>query len=153
MKRSFLALAAIGSLTGCGDVTAAKSAVAAQMKDPDSVKFRNIISGKGGVCGEINAKNSYGAYNGFHAFVYLTATKLVVNDPEVYTTQAQADEARRGCRARQIAQQIESESKYADLYPNRAPEVESECSKAKLLMQEAKAAEQYKVAKKTACDL
>ena len=46
-------------------------------KDPSSVKFRNSrfnlanINGKTfpAVCGEINSKNSYGAYTGFQRFV------------------------------------------------------------------------------------
>lgn len=47
------------------------------LKDPDSAQFRNIVvrkssDGKGifGVCGEINAKNSYGGYVGFRPFYF-----------------------------------------------------------------------------------
>jgi hypothetical protein len=48
------------------------------LKDPDSAKFRNRFEytnsrGFTVVCGEINAKNSYGAYAGFQRFA---ATKL-----------------------------------------------------------------------------
>ena len=54
----------------------AKSAVRALLKDPGSAQFRNIYSrGMGGkpipgaaVCGEVNAKNSYGGYIGFTRF-------------------------------------------------------------------------------------
>ncbi len=43
------------------------------MKDPDSAKFRNwaayeVSNGDRIVCGEVNAKNSYGAYVGFDPF-------------------------------------------------------------------------------------
>lgn len=49
-----------------------KSAVAASLKDPDSAKFRNtrLVAHLQGavVCGEVNAKNSYGGYSGFTRF-------------------------------------------------------------------------------------
>lgn len=53
----------------------AKTHIKDQMKDPDSTQFRNmrIISntiGEKAVCGEVNAKNSYGGYTGFKAFAY-----------------------------------------------------------------------------------
>lgn len=53
----------------------ARSAVAAQMKDPDSAQFRNFYVVKndvGGliVCGEVNSKNSFGAMAGFGKFVW-----------------------------------------------------------------------------------
>jgi hypothetical protein len=50
-----------------------------RLKDPDSAKFRNVyvleIASKDGkplcyaVCGQVNAKNSYGGYNGFGWFI------------------------------------------------------------------------------------
>ncbi len=61
------------------------------LKDPDSVKFRNValkhdgISTKSGakldaLCGEYNAKNSYGGYAGFSKFIISedAAGKVVV---------------------------------------------------------------------------
>jgi hypothetical protein len=50
----------------------AKAAVAATLKDPDSAKFRGMKAypGKKLVCGEVNGKNSYGAYSGFSTFFY-----------------------------------------------------------------------------------
>ncbi|MFZ6843749.1 hypothetical protein [Undibacterium sp. RuTC16W] len=41
------------------------------MKDPESVKFKNLsVSSDGSmVCGEVNAKNSMGGYDGFKKFV------------------------------------------------------------------------------------
>lgn len=41
-------------------------------KDPDSVKFKDLSlnSSGDGLCGYVNAKNSYGAYVGFTEFVY-----------------------------------------------------------------------------------
>ncbi|TAN27273.1 MAG: hypothetical protein EPN31_12115 [Castellaniella sp.] len=42
-----------------------RSYVSAMMKDPGSSEFRNQY----GVCGEVNAKNSFGAYTGYRRFV------------------------------------------------------------------------------------
>ena len=65
-------------------VAKAKTEIAKGLKDPDSAKFRNIgvyksTTGKGGVsvCGEINAKNSYGAYNGFRGFMVAEGFALI----------------------------------------------------------------------------
>jgi hypothetical protein len=50
-----------------------KRSLAYDLKDPDSAKFRNVRAGFRGedymVCGELNAKNSYGAYNGYKPFM------------------------------------------------------------------------------------
>lgn len=50
----------------------AKDAVAYDLKDPASVQFRNLrlrdFQGGKLLCGEINAKNSYGAYVGYAPF-------------------------------------------------------------------------------------
>jgi hypothetical protein len=38
-------------------------------KDPDSIKVRNLVLYKDGtICGEVNGKNSYGAYTGYQNF-------------------------------------------------------------------------------------
>lgn len=43
-----------------------------QLKDPGSAKFRNlkVIEGAGILCGEVNAKNAFGAYVGFRKFAF-----------------------------------------------------------------------------------
>lgn len=50
----------------------AKQALTSNLRDPDSVKFRNVRLVKYGegyiVCGALNAKNGYGAYVGYRAF-------------------------------------------------------------------------------------
>lgn len=53
------------------------------LKDPDSGNFRNVyfvrgnntsgLSKEGYVCGEVNAKNAFGAYVGFHPFFVHTS--------------------------------------------------------------------------------
>ena len=77
----------IGSVDSSKKVTLSKkdallaraSALAAHdLADPDSAKFRGLFQTKIGwptaqdraVCGEINAKNLYGAYTGFTKFIY-----------------------------------------------------------------------------------
>lgn len=67
-------------LAGCGDsdsskIELARKAVKEKLNDPDSAQFRNDrvteaepgVKAKGGfyVCGELNAKNRMGGYNGF----------------------------------------------------------------------------------------
>jgi hypothetical protein len=44
----------------------------ASLKDPDAAKFKNLTTDATGVllCGELNAKNSYGAYTGYQSFAY-----------------------------------------------------------------------------------
>lgn len=73
----FVALPAFAQGKGYSSLVAkAKTAITRDLKDPESAKFRDIgiyksTTGKGGVsvCGEINAKNSYGAYGGFRRFL------------------------------------------------------------------------------------
>lgn len=43
----------------------AREFVTAGLKDPDSADFRN----QSGMCGEVNSKNSFGAYTGFQGFI------------------------------------------------------------------------------------
>ena len=51
----------------------AKEAIASKLKDPGSAQFRNVklklYIDKPVVCGEVNAKNSYGGYVGFKRFI------------------------------------------------------------------------------------
>lgn len=51
----------------------ARAAVLLRLKDPDSARFGQIAHGKAGaICGEVNARNSYGGYTGMTPFM-LTA--------------------------------------------------------------------------------
>ena len=68
-------------------IDAAKEAIKAQLIDPDSVRYRNIIVDtrsfmKPVVCGEVNAKNRLGGYSGFQPFIYNGPIKRAVKmDP------------------------------------------------------------------------
>jgi len=61
-----------------------KKILADKMKDPLSVQFRNIRQDRVGpkmatrLCGEFNAKNSYGAYTGFKYFAAIYNEKITV---------------------------------------------------------------------------
>lgn len=55
-------------------IAGAQIAIKSRAVDPDSVRFRNVranrqASGTKAVCGEFNAKNRAGGYNGFERFV------------------------------------------------------------------------------------
>lgn len=83
MKKLLLTLVIPLVLAGCKPgkekaISLAKSEVAANLKDPASAQFRNVKVSKmtdaedghviAVVCGEINGKNGFGAYAGFHPF-------------------------------------------------------------------------------------
>lgn len=60
-------------VSGCQGWQAEKEAqqiVGKLLKDPSSAQYQNVsfVSSKEAVCGEVNAKNSYGAYVGFRRF-------------------------------------------------------------------------------------
>jgi hypothetical protein len=69
-------ITACAAVAGCSDTGAAEKAVRGMLKDPDSAEFRNLrvvdkpSVQEGVVCGEVNAKNSYGGYNGFKEFAF-----------------------------------------------------------------------------------
>ncbi len=111
MKKLIVMALSIIVLSGCkpGEEKAteiAKNEISSEMKDPESVRFRNIkyIKSnddndyvKGTVCGEYNAKNGYGAYTGYKPFLinismkskgffskgveYSVSVKNIYNDP------------------------------------------------------------------------
>lgn len=77
---------------------AAKAALEKSLRDPSSAQYRDVQTySEGVVCGEYNAKNSYGGYVGFKQFTYSkgaidTAEKdsswLCSNSPEKYSQAA-----------------------------------------------------------------
>lgn len=64
---------------------AAIDLVKAQLKDPESAQFKGIkpMGDKGGVCGWVNAKNSYGGYTGFAVFFVNSEGKVAIIPPEL----------------------------------------------------------------------
>ena len=91
--------------TGCTDKqseleTEAKEKLAETLKDPESLKVRNLrliteTGSEGGesnvLCGEYDAKNSYGGYSGYEAFAYVEAVngKRNLFSPSVATNDAE----------------------------------------------------------------
>lgn len=73
----FFGYAVVGKATGGPQygtpeyiIDEAKAEVAAKLKDPTSAQFSDVrISDSGAVCGKVNGKNSFGAYNGSVLFV------------------------------------------------------------------------------------
>ena len=58
------------------------------LKDPESAQFRNIkvvinTEGRKSVCGQVNAKNSYGGYTGFQSFYAKSNDKIVYLNDDV----------------------------------------------------------------------
>lgn len=54
------------------EIAATKAKIERRLKDPSSVQYRDVrafvVGGRVAVCGEVNAKNSYGGYTGFEGF-------------------------------------------------------------------------------------
>ena len=81
-----------------------KEKIKKQLKDPDSANFRNVryVSFKSEgrlICGEYNAKNSYGAYVGYRLFVGSPAevTTEQENPNKVYTKTLDSEALRVVC--------------------------------------------------------
>lgn len=77
---SALLLAGLLSLAACEDRTVAQArrVTADLFKDPDTVRFRALHHSKlGSVCGEVNGKNSYGAYAGYQRFIFRNGRSLL----------------------------------------------------------------------------
>jgi len=72
-------------LTGCDpNISQAKDAVRNLEKDPDAAEFRDVKECPTGfyVTGEVNGKNSYGAYEGYKTFYANSAGAHIVGDNE-----------------------------------------------------------------------
>lgn len=78
-------------------IAAAKTLVASSLKDPESAKFRNVAIRPYGygrvVCGEVNAKNSYGGYVGFTRFVASNEESMLEDSDSRYPAINEASNA------------------------------------------------------------
>lgn len=67
------------------------------LKDPESSRFRNLrfvkYEGRVVVCGEVNAKNSYGGYVGFENFIAGLKTWHMMKSSEAHTAAGAAENA------------------------------------------------------------
>ncbi|MGH8273631.1 MAG: hypothetical protein ACRES9_05155 [Gammaproteobacteria bacterium] len=86
----------IGKLSTTSDLVVgsqvlAKKKLASDLKDPDSAKYKDVhayqddAGGKTAIvfCGEINAKNSFGGYNGYERFVAAPAIAVMESEMTV----------------------------------------------------------------------
>jgi len=82
-----IAAAALCALAACSSPveSAAKEAVKAQLVDPESARFRNVVTQAktGAVCGEMNAKNRMGGYVGFTEFYVIDGKAHLPEAPEI----------------------------------------------------------------------
>jgi len=79
-----------GGKTEAEAIKQAQTAVADRLKDPGAAQFRNVrvvpyLEGKV-ICGEVNGKNSYGAYVGFRQFVASPASATTLSTGSKYKT-------------------------------------------------------------------
>jgi len=87
MKRIGMTATAIAALAlaGCDQIESAKlqrkaeKAVAAQLRDPDSAKFTDVVVNGSQVCGRVNGKNAFGAYAGAQKFVWHSGDAQIAN--------------------------------------------------------------------------
>lgn len=63
------------------EFAAARSAVTAQLRDPDSARFGRLRRGlHGAVCGAVNARNGYGGYSGAMPFAWSQEDGVIAYD-------------------------------------------------------------------------
>jgi hypothetical protein len=63
-----------------------------KFKDPSSLQFRNeLITPAGWLCGEVNAKNGYGAYDGFTRFTTDGNDQVYIDRAEFANTKSTDD--------------------------------------------------------------
>ncbi|THD58790.1 hypothetical protein [Phenylobacterium sp.] len=84
-------------------VKAAQVAVSEDLKDPEATRFRKVVDhwdAKGRysrICGEFNAKNSYGAYTGYKPFLVFVTDENKVAMKILGEDEATAMAAREKC--------------------------------------------------------
>lgn len=117
--KKLLIVIALFSLVGCKPgaekaTEIGQKEISAAMRDPDSSKFRYVRfiqqeeaedgTVKGVVCGQVNAKNAFGAYPGFTPFImeltmkpkgffskgvtYTVPAKTIYSDPNQYDAES-----------------------------------------------------------------
>ncbi len=70
MVRRTAIVLALAALAACGSkAEEGKRLAAALTRDPASAQFQEVREKDGVVCGEMNAKNGFGAYTGFKKFI------------------------------------------------------------------------------------
>lgn len=66
----------------------AKAAIRAKLRDPDAAKFKDVEicdADRNIVRGEVNGKNSFGAYTGYAGFVYFDGKAVMLSEDGAMT--------------------------------------------------------------------
>lgn len=67
-------------------ITSAHRSVKLKLKDPSSATFSGeTVSSRGVVCGHVNAKNSFGAYNGASKYIYLSGSSIIEDEDSSFS--------------------------------------------------------------------
>lgn len=66
------------------EILAIRDAVKETLKDPDSAKFKTELVSGNIVCGEVNAKNSYGGYSGGRKYMAVDGTITFENESKLF---------------------------------------------------------------------
>lgn len=115
MKKIIIMVLGVLVLAGCKPgsdkaIAIAKNVISSDMRDPESSKFRELRFIKAGekedgsiggyVCGEINSKNSYGAYAGYTPFyifldmkpkgIFSSGVTYTVHRKMIFSSESQA---------------------------------------------------------------
>lgn len=78
--RSTIVVLALAGFSATAAQPSARAKLRAISKDPDSLQFRNERVSRTDstiTCGEMNGKNSFGAYVGFRRYIVSTGTILI----------------------------------------------------------------------------
>lgn len=92
------------------DIEEKRALITLSLKDPSSAQFRNELMNKSKwLCGEINAKNEYGAYTGFKKFVAFDSSNAYLESIGSVGTIVGDNQVSRNTdfRIRQIQREIE----------------------------------------------
>lgn len=71
--------------------------MAAQLADPKSARFQAVRSRAGHVCGEVNARDAAGAWQGYRRFLYDTGSGSAALDPRHAPAAGPAEAANPAC--------------------------------------------------------
>ena len=72
-------------LSACTEKSRVEGEVRAALKDPDAARFQEVevcSADKAIYTGEVNAKNGYGAYNGFNRFYFADGQTVFYDDDD-----------------------------------------------------------------------
>ena len=146
MKKTLLTIALLGaaqitfaatpSKKGDDPVAMTKWSLESSLKDPSSVQYKNvgIITKKAGtktVCGEYNAKNSYGGYVGFKRFLAPASNFFLLEanvDTETWIKLCMTDENEAMFNAARASVAAKAAAEKEELRTTRRENIERTCA-------------------------